>query len=491
MRGWFVAFFIALSIHADPPDLKAFHPIGAARGTTNVGALSGKFDPWPPKFWSQPAGLVFKTDTNKNKVTIEIPGDAAPGARLVRVYNEDGPSEPRFFVVGAGREIAEKEPNNHLAEAQDPGEYPMTINGRLDRNDDVDCYRISLQPGEWIDAALDSYTLMSKVDGVLRLLTTNGVTVTWNHDFATLDPRLWHQAATNETLVLQVFGFVYPANADIRLTGGDEAYYRLRLAKTAPPTASATGSSSTNITKFPAEIDGIIRDGKEDRYFFSATKDQYYDIQVIAAANGSPLDANLKIRDAAGAIINQNDDADGSRDPRLEWKAPASTNYIFEVGSTLHRGGADHRYHASITPVEPDFAATFADSSLVVKAGETNALKFKVNRLRGHKNEIAPRIEGLPEGIICNATNFTAGGELSFPMIATTNAAAFQGPIKLHLTDTVSKVEKLAVFELTTRGENNGVPNGYSSLAINSFPELWLTVKTQVVKVASTNTASK
>src|SRR5438132_4303017 len=127
-----------ISARSEAPDLKAIHPIGAGRGTTNTYTLNGKFDPWPPKFWSEPGGLIFKTETNKNKVTIEIPSEATPGARLVRVYNDDGASEPKFFVVGPDREFDEKEPNDRLAEAQEAN-VPAIFNGRLDKNDDVDC----------------------------------------------------------------------------------------------------------------------------------------------------------------------------------------------------------------------------------------------------------------------------------------------------------------------------------------------------------------
>jgi hypothetical protein len=44
-------------------------------------------------------------------------------------------------------------------------------------------------------------------------------------------------------------------------------------------------------------------------------------------------------------------------------------------------------------------------------------------------------------------------------------------------TDAKTKRAKAAVVELTTRGENNGVPNGYSTLAIESYDHCWLTVK--------------
>jgi hypothetical protein len=483
------ALALLISARAEPPELKAIHPIGAGRGTTNTFVLAGKFDPWPPKFWSDPPGLTFKTDTNKNKVTIEIPSDAAPGPRLVRVYNDDGASEVRFFVVGKDGESDEKEPNNHLVEAQAAG-LPSTFNGRLDKNDDVDCYKIQLKAGEWLDASLEAYTLMSKIDGALRLVTTNGVTLAWNHDYETFDPRLWWRAPADQIVILQVFGFAYPANSDIRLSGGEEAYYRLHLASSPPPDWQ---DSQPKTATLPFECAGTIsKAGGEDKYAFAGRKDQFIEARVEAAAIGSPLDAWLKIIDVAGKEVARNDDANGSTDPHLEWKCPADTNYFFVVGSTLNRGSTNYHYKLKADFAAPDFSATWHVQSLAVTAGSTNILKVDFKRLREHTNEVNADFRGLPSGVTALVTNLPAkSGEVTFTIVTATNAAPFQGPLRLALTDQQTKQQKFAVFELTTRGENNGVPNGYSKLAIESFDSIWLTVKPATTNAPEAKTAAK
>lgn len=129
-------------------------------------------------------------------------------------------------------QINEREPNDHFAKAQRLPQLPVTINGRFDKSGDVDSFAIELRNGEWLEARVDCYTLMSKVDAVLRLVTTNGEQLAWNHDFITLDPRLVWRAPANETVVLQIFGFAFPPDSDIRLTGGEGATYRLHLAIT-------------------------------------------------------------------------------------------------------------------------------------------------------------------------------------------------------------------------------------------------------------------
>lgn len=489
---WFATLALLISIRAEPPELRSINPIGASRGTTNQFTIHGKTDPWPPRFWSHPPGLKFITDTNKNKATIEIPADAAPGPRLVRIYNEEGVSEPRFFVVGEGREIAEKEINNKFSEAQPAGEFPVVISGKLDKGDDVDCFIIQIPGRKTLEASIEAYTLMSKMDAVLRLVTTNGITLAWNHDYGTFDPHLWHTAPTDQTVVVQVFGFAYPANSEIRLTGGDEAPYRLHLnwSQHAP---SRPLNIDTNVATLPFERSGALLEVRQEhRYSFRGQKDQYIIAQVEAASVGSPLDPYLRILDANGTQISRTDDAEGSADPRVEWKCPADTNYFIAIGNTLNRAGSNYTYKLTAETAPPDFKAIWSVGSATFTAGTTNTVKIDFKRLREHTNEVIPTFRNIPESVVISPlTNLPAkGGEVSFALTINSNAPPFQGPIQLALMDSTAKKEKLAVVELTTRGENNGVPNGYSKLAIESYDHMWLTIKTQEVK-AATNVAAK
>ncbi len=86
--------------------------------------------------------MSFNAETNKGKLRVRVAADAEPGPRFVRIYNDEGASEPRFFVVGNGTEIGEVEPNNHFAKAQVITNLPVTINGRLDKNGDVESFAV-------------------------------------------------------------------------------------------------------------------------------------------------------------------------------------------------------------------------------------------------------------------------------------------------------------------------------------------------------------
>ena len=292
---------------------------------------NGKFPTWPPKFWVSGQGISATAETNKGKLVVIIAPNAQPGPRLVRCYTQEGASEPRFFVVGSGSERNEKEPNNHFAKAEKIDALPITINGRLDKNGDVDCFAVTLKAGQWLEARVDSYTLMSKVDAVLRLIATNGQQLMWNHDSITLDPQLVWAATNDQTVVLQLFGFAYPPGSDVGLTGGESVIYRLHLEVTnasphlcSPSTEQEPNDSATNapLLELPNSVYGRIdAPNDEDRFRLALATNEVIEVRVEAASFGSPLDAWLKMEDLSSHQLARNDDADGAPDPRLEWKA--------------------------------------------------------------------------------------------------------------------------------------------------------------------------
>jgi len=467
-------------VRAEAPPLDGFFPAGAARGSTNSVTAIGKFDAWPPKVWVSERGLMFTAETNKGKFSVIVAGDAAPGARLVRLFNEDGASEPRMFVIGAGREMLEAEPNNHFAKPQLLENFPSTINGRLDKNGDVDSFAIDLRASQWLEARVDGYTLMSKVDAVLRLVATNGQQLSWNHDFATLDPRLTWCATNDGTVVLQLFGFAYPPGSEVGLTGGEATAYRLHLSITnteprhcASPmeTEPNDRAEAAEISGLPASVSGVIANGAdEDRFRISAQVNDFVEARLEAASFGSPLDAWLKIEDSAGNQIARSDDSDGSPDPRLEWKA-TNTAFVVAVGSVTHRGGADFCYRLNVRKLGPDFSATVAASSIVLTPGATNEWKLDVKRFRGFTNTLTATVRGLPAGVTLLTTN-VAEKDPALKLAAADDAPKFQGPVQIVLRDAPSGRERIATFELTSRGET-----GYARLLVEATDDLWLTMR--------------
>jgi hypothetical protein len=219
------------SAFAAAPTLDHLFPVAVQIGTTNSVSAIGKFDPWPAKVWADAPGIVFKPETNGGKFTVEVAPDAPAGPHLVRVYNEQGSSAPRFLIATREPQLAEQEPNDDFGKPQTIEQFPASLNGRLEKSGDVDSFAVPLAAGQTLVASIDAFTLASPVDAVVRLVDARGVQVAWNHDGRTFDPFLVWTAKSAGTYVLQVFGFAYPAESAVKFAGSDKCVYRLLLSR--------------------------------------------------------------------------------------------------------------------------------------------------------------------------------------------------------------------------------------------------------------------
>lgn len=490
------AFFVlligtALNVQSAPSSLDQFYPVGFARGTTNVVKVVGKVDPWPPQIWGGGAGVEISALTNKNELQFVVATDAAPGVRLVRLFNDEGASEPRPFVVGAGREVLEIEPNDHFGSAMAIAELPATINGRLGKSGEVDSYLVHVPAGHRLLASVDSHVLMSWLDAVLRLVSTNGQQLAWNHDFATVDPRLEWRTDAAAPVVVQVFGFPFPATAEIRLAGSDGAIYRLHLSVV--ETQLAQTNERPSELSLPASVRSFFAEpGAPHRFRVKLAKDDWISMAVAAEALGSAVDAWLAVENSAGKELTRNDDADGSRDPALDWKAPEDGEFALLVGALTRNAGPGQYYELTVRRAAPDWRASLLASSLVVKAGTTNEFKLTVSRLCGLTNELQVVAQKLPEGVTCEPVLVPEkGGEVKLNLVGGEAAAAWRGPIQVIARDTSNSTERVIPFKLTGSTTDNGVPGGYRVLLAEETYDAWLTVLPKEAPMAKTVEAGK
>jgi hypothetical protein len=211
------------------PTLDHLYPVAVQAGTTNTVTAVGKFDPWPAKVWMDAPGVVFRPETNSGNFTVEVAAEALVGPHLIRLFNEQGASAPRFFVVTREPQMVEQEPNDDFAKPQLIERFPASINGRLEKSGDVDSFAVALEAGQTLIASVEAFTLASPVDAVIRLVDERGVQAAWNHDGRTFDPFLVWTAKSAGIFVLQVFGFAYPAESNVKFTGNGKCIYRLHL----------------------------------------------------------------------------------------------------------------------------------------------------------------------------------------------------------------------------------------------------------------------
>jgi hypothetical protein len=219
---------LAAAAVAAPPKVAQLFPAGGKAGETVTARITGKLDAWPPGLDVLGDGLDVRPTEKKGELLIRIDADASPGVRWIRVHDAEGAAAPRPFCVGTLPEEVEKEPNDVPAQAQEVAAAGQTVNGRLERAGDVDCYRVKLEQGATLVAAIQAAErLGSPMDGVLQVLTRDGFVLDQNDDEGGFDPRLVFQAPAGAEYCLRVFAFPSEPNSTIAFAGGEAYVYRL------------------------------------------------------------------------------------------------------------------------------------------------------------------------------------------------------------------------------------------------------------------------
>jgi hypothetical protein len=215
---------------AKPPALTGLFPPGAARGQTIPVEASGTFDHWPVRGWVDGRGVAIRAEKEKGKLSIAVARDAEPGVRWVRVYDAEGATSLRPFVIGVLPEFLEVEPNDEPSSPQRLGMAAATVNGRLSKAGDVDGFAVPLLQGETLVADVAANRVLgAPMDAVLQVVSPQGFVLAQNDDDAGRDPRIVLDAPASGTYVVRLFAFPDKPDSRIQFAGGSTFIYRLTL----------------------------------------------------------------------------------------------------------------------------------------------------------------------------------------------------------------------------------------------------------------------
>lgn len=214
------------------------YPAGGRQGQTVAVELGGPggLDGAKSILIDGPPGITVSDVKAVNgtlvKATFAIAPNAVPGRRYVRVSGgSNGLTNYRYFFAGNLAEVMEKEPNNTPAAAQDVT-VPAVINGRIDKELDVDCFRFQAKAGQRLvlgvrahamDSVLRISFLTGYVDTSLELLDDKGNILAAADDTVGLDPVLVYTPKTDGRYTVRVQSLSYKGSATsvYRLTIGD------------------------------------------------------------------------------------------------------------------------------------------------------------------------------------------------------------------------------------------------------------------------------
>ncbi|MES2469496.1 MAG: PPC domain-containing protein [Verrucomicrobiota bacterium] len=511
-----------LSSDGAGPVLTHLHPAGVTPGATTTVKLSGKFDPWPCQVWTAVPGIVFTAGKEAGSFDVTVAPEVPAGPCLIRAFNGEDVSAPIAMVVDRAAQTLDAEPNDDFRTPQELSVATAIINGKHEKGGDVDSFAVNLKQGQVMVAWVEAYLLAAGFDAMLRIVNPQGGTLAFNHDHTTMDPFLIFTAPEDGRYIVQTMGHKYPASSDINFAGGDDCVYRLHLStgpvvrntwplavqrgekrsvmldgwnltaptaeleESAPPAYPVTFSDVPEVVEttelqtliVPSAVSGRIEAaGREDRYQFTATKDARLELSVTGPRYGSEIDAWLKVRDPEGKELATNDDEGGSTEARLSWTVPADGTYTAAVGDLTQRGGRDFYYRLLITPAVPAVSAAIAGHSAKVEAGKAAELKVAVTLTNGFASKLKLAAKNLPAGVTAEEKDVPEkGGEVVLSLTAAASAPVASQPFQLVLRETGGGKEYPVEFSMISVSENNGVPQGYRELLINSTDKLWLTI---------------
>jgi hypothetical protein len=219
--------WLSLLLLLRPCQLSPISPAGAERGTTVEVTPAGTLDA-STKVWA--SGKSVSVEVAKGKLKVTVAKDAIPGVYWLRAYNDEGASSLRPFIVGMLPEVIEKEPNDDFKKPHALDGSSFTINGKLEKVGDVDCFAVNLKKGQTLVASLEAHhTLRAPMDGILQILSADGFVLEENNDFHGLDPQIAFTAKKDGTYIARVYAFPATPDASIRYFGSEACVYRLTL----------------------------------------------------------------------------------------------------------------------------------------------------------------------------------------------------------------------------------------------------------------------
>ena len=169
--------------------------------------------------------------------------------------------------------------------------------------------------------------------------------------------------------------------------------------------AAATLNHQPSTINLPCVINGRIdAPGDVDCYVFEAKKDDKLSFEVKARRLQSELDSTIRVLNATGATIAENDDLRvgkrGSQDSWIEsLTIPADGKYVLEIRDMHLRGGENFMYAIEVTQARPYFNL-FADTDKTnLSPGVNGIMWVKVERKNGFTGAVQLHVDGLPAGV--------------------------------------------------------------------------------------------
>lgn len=223
----FVSAHLSNVVHSQV-ELERFFPPVVQRGVATTIKADGKFPQWPVKIECDVPGCPVTCGEKSGEFSVTAPANAV-GAAWIRVHDDQSASSLVPILIEASSVLLEAEPNETLAKAT-PMTLPATVVGKLEKNGDVDVWKVPLRAGEQMVASVTANTMIaSPMDAVLQLVDSRGFVVLQAEDNNGLDPQLVFTSNKDAEYYLRIFCFPETPTGTIGFAGGANFNYAMSV----------------------------------------------------------------------------------------------------------------------------------------------------------------------------------------------------------------------------------------------------------------------
>lgn len=452
---------LSLSLTVAAPKTTHFYPSAVTRGAFPVLVTAEGDAGTDSKIWVDDPKLVVISGPKSGQFLIEAKPECPPGWHVVRLHNKEGATNPIPVWVDDLPNFAESEPNNTPHQANSislaPGGGVAHLHGRLEKNGDVDGFRVHVPAGTTLVARVEANRhLDSPMDATLQIVNLKGFVLSHNDDSRGVDPELAWTASEPTDVIVRLFAFPSAPNSTIGFAGGSNYLYRISLSTDAtvdhlhtiavkdgekqqkpvgwnlpltrqPLSMEPRGfyvltgivgsemilAPQTNldllaldqtekpqITRFPIMITGTIESESVSHQFqINATKGETYVFRVFANQWESLLDPLLIIRDAKGQIIVEQDDtSNNSKDLETTFTPTSDGLFNVEISDLHNRGGLRMFYGIECTKDGLPPVLNLSTTNLAIKSGQKLDLTLTYDKRADVDLPLSVDFQGLPKG---------------------------------------------------------------------------------------------
>lgn len=205
---------------------RVFPPAAKIGGTTSAKA-EGKFPIWPVQVSVDRKDIKIEPSAEKGQFQVQVDEQSHPGIAWVRLLDPMSATTLTPMLIGLSTIAVEKEPNDRLTEANS-STLPAAFVGRLEKNGDVDVFKVRLSAGQTLVASTTANRILrSPMDSVLQITDDAGNVLYQSDDARGLDPGFQFTAKKDGDYFLRIFAFPETPNSTIGFAGGSSFVYHI------------------------------------------------------------------------------------------------------------------------------------------------------------------------------------------------------------------------------------------------------------------------